>query len=220
LSYKRLPFNTIWVEYPDVEETLKAAGIVPSSIKPDGTPLYTLPAIIDPATGAALSDSFIIAEYLDKTYPDTPSVIPPGTRALQSAFLDAIIPCLAPMFPFGMKQSCDALMNPKSEDYFRRTRKELVLGGKSVDEIVPQGESAKEEWKKFETGFGKMAGWMNKEDKFIMGDHASLADFAIGGWLMYCKHAWGGESQQWKDIASWNDGRWGKLLKTLESYFA
>ncbi|KAF5363154.1 hypothetical protein D9758_008341 [Tetrapyrgos nigripes] len=226
LYYKCLPFKTIWVEYPDVESTLKAAGIAPSSIKPDGTPLYTQPAIIDPSTGAALSDSFVIAEYLDKTYPDTPSVVPKGTRGLQAAFIDGIIPCIAPLFAFGMKQSCDVLMNPRSAEYFRRTRKEMVLGGKSVDEIVPKGESAREEWKKLEAGFGKMAGWYGPQgqgndnsNRFIMGENPILGDFAIGGWLVYCKNAWGEESQEWKDIASWNDGRWGRLLESLEEYF-
>ena len=88
LNYKGLPFRTVWVEYPDIESTLKAAGIVSNTRKkPDGSPTWTVPAIYDPKTKTGITESFAIAEYLDKTYPDTPLLIPPGTRTLQKAWI-------------------------------------------------------------------------------------------------------------------------------------
>ncbi|KAF5334050.1 hypothetical protein D9758_017508 [Tetrapyrgos nigripes] len=167
-------------EYPDVELTLKAAGIPPTTQRPNGKPWYTLPAIVDPSTGVALADSFAIAEYLDKTYPDKPLLMPSHTKALQTAFNEAVLAHVRPIFPFVLVKFC-GLVHPVSEEYFRRTR--IVLFGKSVDEMVPQGENAKEEWKKLEEGFGKIAGWM-KEDEFVMGDTVSFADFVVGGWLI------------------------------------
>ncbi|KAF5341608.1 hypothetical protein D9758_014085 [Tetrapyrgos nigripes] len=216
LKYKGIPFKTVWVEYPDVELTLKAAGIPPTTQWPDGKPWYTLPAIVDPSTGVALADSFAIAEYLDKTYPDKPLLMPSHTKALQTAFNEAVLAHVRPIFPFVLIKFC-GLVHPVSEEYFRRTR--IVLFGKSVDEMVPQGENAKEEWKKLEEGFGKIAGWMKKEDEFVMGDTVSFADFVIGGWLILSRLAWGNDSKEWKEIAEWHDGRWGKLVKSLEPYY-
>ncbi|KAF5341607.1 hypothetical protein D9758_014086 [Tetrapyrgos nigripes] len=218
LKYKGLPFKTVWIEYPDVESTLKAAGIPPTAQWPDsGKPSYTLPAIVDPSTGAALADSLVIAEYLDKAYPDKPLLMPSSTKALQLAFEQAVLSSIGPMFfQFILIKLCD-VVNPASEEYFRRSR--VSLFGKSVEDLVPKGESAKEEWKKLEAGFGKIAGWM-KEDKFVMGDTVSFADFVIGGWIITSKIAWGEDSQEWKDIAEWHDGRWSKLVKNLEPYYS
>ncbi|KAF5341601.1 hypothetical protein D9758_014088 [Tetrapyrgos nigripes] len=217
LNYKGLPFETVWVEYPDVEATLKAAGIPPTTKWPDsGKPRYTLPAIVDPSTGTALADSLAIAEYLDKAYPDKPLLMPSNTRALQVAFEEAVPSSIGPLFQFILIKLCD-VVNPASEEYFRRTRASLF--GKSVEDLVPKGESVKVEWKKVEDGFGKIAGWM-KEDKFIMGDTASFADFVIGAFLIMSKIAWGEDSQEWKDIAGWHDGRWSKLVKNLEPYYS
>jgi glutathione S-transferase len=177
--------------------------------------MYTLPAIVDDSTGAALAESFIIAEYLDKTYPDKPLLFPSGTKTLQTAFIEAVEANISPLFQFALPKTCETLLNPSSEEYFRRTRKEMF--GKAVDELVPQGENAKAEWKKLEEGFGKIAGWL-KEDQFVMGNTVSFADFAIFGLLEWYKLSVGEDSQQWKDIASWHGGRWGKLVTTLEAY--
>ncbi|KAF5341579.1 hypothetical protein D9758_014079 [Tetrapyrgos nigripes] len=216
LRYKGLPFKTVWVEYPDVESTLKAAGIPPTSQWPDGRPMYTLPAIVDPSTGAALADSLIIAEYLDKTYPgDKPLLIPTGTKALQAAYIEAVHTSLSTLFQFLLGRTCETLLNPSSDEYFRRTRKEYM--GIDVDALAPQGERVKEEWKNVEAGFGKIATWL-KADEFAMGNTVSFADLVVTAFLEWCKNAWGEDSQQWKDVASWHDGRWGKLVRNLEAY--
>jgi glutathione S-transferase len=182
------------VEYPDIESTLKAAGIPPTSQWPDGRPMYTLPAIVDDSTGAALPESFIIAEYLDKTYPDKPLLFPSGTTALQEAFADIVLANLDVLSEFALAKTCEVLLNSRSEEYFRRTKKELL--GKTVDEFVPQGESAKVAWKTLEEGFGKIAQWM-KDDQFVMGNTVSFADFVVTGRLRWAKLALEEDSQQW-----------------------
>ena len=48
-----------------------------------------------------------------------------------------------------------------------------------------------------------------------MGDTVSWADFFTSGYLMYFKNIWGEDSEEWKDIASWNEGRWKKLLDAV-----
>ncbi|GAW07249.1 AChain Crystal Structure Of Glutathione Transferase Gstfua3 From Phanerochaete Chrysosporium [Lentinula edodes] len=88
LNYKGLSYRTEWIEYPDIEALCIKIGAAPTDVKADGiTPDYTLPVIYDPSTDKTISDSFAIALYLDTAYPDTPKLFPPGTQALQEAFV-------------------------------------------------------------------------------------------------------------------------------------
>ncbi|THU90810.1 hypothetical protein K435DRAFT_759879 [Dendrothele bispora CBS 962.96] len=222
LNYKGLPYKTIWVEYPDVASTLETAGCPPNPVfkKPDGSPMYTLPAIVDPNTGACVSESLLIAVYLDKTYPDKPTLIPAGTRAFHEALLDAFMPNTWPSMRFMMLKTAEVFLNPKSEVYFREHRKYDVLGGVSVEDAYPKGDEVQVVWKQIEDGMNKMATWMDKGGyKFVMGDKISFADFVFAGFLQFNKKTWGEESKEWKDMSvNWDGGRWGKLLKDLKEY--
>ncbi|THV04197.1 hypothetical protein K435DRAFT_962024 [Dendrothele bispora CBS 962.96] len=219
LNYKGVPYTTTWVEYPDVERILKAAGISPTLIKPDGSPLYTIPAIVDPNTGVALAESFQIAQYLDKTYPDGPTLVPAGTKALQNAFISAFSSNISPILQFSLLGIYEDILSPRSQPYFHETRPGFVLGGLTIEEAYPKGENAKEEWKKLEAGFGNIAKWMNEEEKFVMGDVISFADFAVAGSLQAARKIWDkDDNQKWKDISNWDGGRWLKLLENLEKY--
>ena len=99
-NYKGIPYRTEWVEVPDIEPLSKKLGINPTGQKKDGSPFYTLPAIYDPATGTAIADSFAIAEYLENTYPETPSVFPKESAALQKAFEPTLVQNICPAWPF------------------------------------------------------------------------------------------------------------------------
>jgi hypothetical protein len=66
LNYKNLPYKTVAAELIELESELKKHGVPPSGTKPDATALYTSPSIVDVSTGTAVSDSYKIAEYLDK----------------------------------------------------------------------------------------------------------------------------------------------------------
>lgn len=87
MNIKGIPYKTVWLEYLEIEDTFKKAGIAPTGTRA-GKPLYTCPGLVDPNTGAAIADSFTIAEYIEKTYPDPskPTLFPPGTRTLQVYF--------------------------------------------------------------------------------------------------------------------------------------
>ncbi|ESK92680.1 hypothetical protein Moror_16013 [Moniliophthora roreri MCA 2997] len=216
LNYKGLAFRTIWVEYPDIEATCRKLGVLPTSTKPDGSPLYTFPVIHDPNTGVSISESLHIAEYLDKTYPDTPRVIAPGTRALQAAFIDTLMSSkVTTLFQFLMPKAAYSF-NKRSEDYFTRTRQEFF--GVSIEDMYPRGEKVEEAFKKVEADFGVINGWLKEESEFIMGDKVSFADFALGGVLKVSKTLFGEDSLEWKRIAEWHNGRWGRFAKSLEKY--
>lgn len=213
MNYKAIPYRTEWIEYPDIEPLSKGLGIKPTGKKPDGSPFYTLPAIHDPSTGTYLAESFVIAEYLEETYP-TPSIFPHGTKSLQHAFQLSFGEKLGFIRPFLLSSVLPKLGTQRSEEYFRRT-KELSLGRPLV---VPVGAERAETWAKFREGMSKVDECLAKTDTkgpFVMGDTISYADLFISAFLMWFKNVWGEDSEEWKDVASWNEGRWKNLLHAL-----
>jgi len=102
----------------------------------------------------------------------------------------------------------------RSEEYFRRT-KELSLGRPLVS---PVGAEKAEQWAKFRDVMSDIDECISKTDAkgpFVMGDTVSWADFFLGAFLMYIKNIKGEDSEEWKDVASWNEGRWKNLLHAL-----
>ncbi|THV00668.1 hypothetical protein K435DRAFT_932438 [Dendrothele bispora CBS 962.96] len=218
LNFKGIPYKTVWVEYPDIEKTIKDLGIAASATKPDGkTPHYTVPAIYDPATKTGLSDSFAIAKYLDEKYPDKPTLVPRGTEALQKAYIDAMMSKFDALWQF-MFPKTTWILNEKSEEPFRRTRKQKFE--KTMEEMYPQGEKRKEEWKRLEEGLGQIDKWYGKEDILVMGgeDKVCFADFAFAGFVIWIRILFGKESEEWKDVSGWQNERWGRMIQTLEKY--
>jgi len=218
LNFKGIPYKTEWVELPDIQPLCKKLGIPPTSKKADGSDHYTLPAIHDPSTGVSIADSILIAEYLEKTYPDTPKVFPNNTLALQATFVDALGGNLSAMFKFAVPVICSSL-NPRSEEYFRRTREKAF--GKAIEEVAPKGEAADAEWAKLKDGLTKVDAWYAKnggKGPFLLGETASWGDIVFASFLMTARTLWGEDSQQWKDISSWNNGRWAGIIDALQKY--
>lgn len=96
MEYKQIPYRTIWLEYPEIEPTLRGIGAKPSGVKPDGSPWYTIPVIADEihpgpdGKPTVVVDSWDIAEYLDEKFPDRP-LFPAGTKALQWSLHDTVM---------------------------------------------------------------------------------------------------------------------------------
>ncbi|KAG7443978.1 uncharacterized protein BT62DRAFT_971785 [Guyanagaster necrorhizus] len=220
LNYKGLPYHTEWVEYPHIEGLYKKLGAQAGGTKADGlTPYYTLPLLYDPSTGAFVSDSAAIARYLDKTYPETPTVIPVGTGALHYAFNEALESHFDALWQFALIQT-NFILNPVSEEYFRRTREASTFGGRKLEDASPKGEDRKREWARLKGDFGKIDAWYGKGDRYVMGDAVSYADFTVGAWLLWVRIIYGVDSEEWKDILMWHEGRWGALVKGFEKYEA
>ncbi|KAF9479952.1 hypothetical protein BDN70DRAFT_993116 [Pholiota conissans] len=47
LNFKGIPYKTEWIEYPDIAPHCQRLGISYTTIKSDGMPYYSLPAIYD-----------------------------------------------------------------------------------------------------------------------------------------------------------------------------
>ncbi|EGN96173.1 hypothetical protein SERLA73DRAFT_185784 [Serpula lacrymans var. lacrymans S7.3] len=214
LAYKGLAFKSVWIEAPDIEERMKAIGAKPSGRKPDGSDFYTLPTIQDPSTGAIVSDSFSIAEYLDETYPSKPAVFPPGTTALISAFDSALMNTLGPVFPV-MAVMATPKLYPRTEEYLRK-KAEATLGTKWED-FSPVGPKRDEDWKNIKVAFGIIDGWYSKSDgKWFMGDTFSHADVLVAAWMKSFSVLF--DEDQWEEMRSWNGGRWGSIVEEISRY--
>ena len=218
LNFKGIPYKTEWVEYPDIEPLCKKLGIPPTYKKADGKDHYTLPAIHDPSTGAYVSNSILIAEYLEKTYPGTPQVFPHNTLALQTTFGQAFGDSISALWNF-IVPAVYVKLNPQSQEYFRSTREESF--GKAMEDITPKGEAAVAEWAQFRDGLGKVDSWYAKnggQGPFLLGEALSWGDIAVASCLIWLRIIWGEGSPQWKDISSWNDGRWAGIVDSMKKY--
>ncbi|KAF5348488.1 hypothetical protein D9756_009606 [Leucocoprinus leucothites] len=215
LNYKNIKYKTIFVEYPELEKVFKDAGIPPHNDRSAG-PRYTCPAITDNTRGIGLSDSYMIAEYLDKAYPDSAKVIPPGTESLQAAFYAQFTRMATPFLPL-FQSRVPAILNKPSADHYFRTRSEKF--GKPLNEVEPVGEELVQVWAATKANFEEVDIWLKKSPgQFFMDDRPIFADFVVAARLQGLRTVLGENSEEWRNIERWHDGRWKVLLKDLEQY--
>lgn len=222
LNYRDIPYKMEYLEYPDIEPTCKKIGAPPTSKKPDGTDHYTLPVIYDSTTNKFISDSFLISEYLEETYPDTPRLFPNpvissqtlSTKAATVLFEKYLKNVGAPLLLI-LLPACNAALNPRSEAYFRRTR-EARFGCK-MEEISPAGSQKRaDDWTKVRAGLDLIAGILEQNGgDYFFGDVFSRADLvAIAALLWIQTHA---SNEEWEAIANANGGRWGRLMEKTKA---
>ncbi|KAF9218950.1 hypothetical protein BS17DRAFT_770328 [Gyrodon lividus] len=213
LNIKGVAYRTEWVEYPDIAALAKKIAAPPTSTNNDGSPSYTLPIINDPNTGKVISDSFLIAEYLDATYPGGNTLFPPGTKPLMKAFEAGVVGALGGVLLLQLALTCYKL-NPSSEKYFRATREASF--GMKIEEFSPEGAKRDTDLAKGKEGLAAVDGWLAKSGKYVMGDTISYADGILAGWLVWIRITDG----IWQDVATWHNGRWATYLATLDSHAA
>ncbi|KIK78789.1 hypothetical protein PAXRUDRAFT_16682 [Paxillus rubicundulus Ve08.2h10] len=215
LNYKRLPYRTCWVEFPDVEQTLRAINAPPTSVRSDGRHVYTLPAILDPIRSSrqpvVLSNQNIIAEYLECTYPAR-QVFPEGSRALQSLFVHYISDIFVkPLLPIMVPLSHQRLPE-RSQTHFR-SRSPVPLT------VPPEREQL---WKVVQDQFDFLAGILEKNSGMdgdgvvAMGHELTYADFAVCSVLIWIEKV--APHEGWARVRHWNSGRWGRLWEKCQGY--
>ncbi|KAG1818547.1 uncharacterized protein BJ212DRAFT_1268887 [Suillus subaureus] len=205
LSYKDLPFVTLWVEYSDIHIAMKSIGAKPIKRR-DGSDVCTVPVLSDPNTGALVTDSLEIVSYLEKTYPEKP-IFPNNSeapiRAFDSAHMSLILPGLEPMFPRTI-----GILSPASAKFF--------IGTCSGNVPLPLDVNRDADWKLLEKGYNTLYEWYQKTDgKWIMGDTFSYADIIVACWLLTYKRVLK-EDDEWARISSWNGGKWAQVLADVE----
>ncbi len=153
----------------------------------------------------------MIAEYLDKTYPEPP-IFPNNTCAIQLLLESVYIGHLRPIVPLIMPAACDTL-NPRSAEYYRSERLESLLKG--VGNPLPK----EVYWAQYRDSLGEVAKWYSKTDgPFLLGHTVSWGDFVVASAIIWLRVIWGENSQEWKDITLWHGGRIGDLMLALQKY--
>lgn len=180
LNYKRIPYTTQWVEYPDLAPTLQSLGLPPNS--PDAPGYYadySSPAIRY-ADGSHAMDSWPIAHELDKQYPE-PSLhlddaIVVQVRDLTGVFTTPLRAHIIPRVPW--------LLPERSAAYFYETRKARF--GKSLQDVA--SEAGEANWEEARAPAKKMGDLLRQHGgPFFLGNTVSYADFIFVSALHFFK---------------------------------
>ena len=162
-----------------------------------------------------MADSVAIAEYLDSTYPNSLGgpLFPQGSRAAFAAFQASVAQALPPIFDL-VVPAVHRILNPASQQYFRTTREARY--GMKLEEVAPLGSARREElWRKTQEGLDQIAKFYEKDGKdklWFLGDTFSFADAYFAGYLAWIMAVLGADSEEWKRLVSWNEGRWARLV--------
>ncbi|KAG8406807.1 hypothetical protein J3459_014041 [Metarhizium acridum] len=238
LNFKGVPYSTSWVRMPDIAKVRRELGLAAGRKFADGTDFYTLPVMQDAAAGATVGDSFDIAVYLQRTYPDSgdghllpaqnldytfnQSVVfpvplserPDGGFAEYARFntnVDAAFTTHVPLMVDGLP------LDPATAD---ETKAEFVrrAGVGSWDDFTLSGEARGRLTESFRGMLGDLAKLFleNTDGPFLLGQRASYADFIVGAWLRMAQATL--PKPEWEDVRRWHGGVFGRLHDALEAY--
>ncbi|KAL0564124.1 hypothetical protein V5O48_017930 [Marasmius crinis-equi] len=213
LHFKKIPYKVVQLGVHEIESTAKSIGASPTTNLLYGTPRlgYTVPFIQDSIMGKVVSDSFNIAEYLDEAYPDTPRIIPPGTRMLQATFCTSVFTNFEPLLPIIRPATMAKFTSREAAEEQKKS-----FGEGAVKSMLTPEEEA-EAWRKVVLGYKLTAqGYGNRgaaDSAFVMGGTSpTYADMALTGFLWWI-HTVLGDTEGWKDIAALGDGKLGRLFE-------
>ncbi|KAE8378017.1 hypothetical protein BDV26DRAFT_198927 [Aspergillus bertholletiae] len=237
LNFKGVPYSTSWVALPDVAKVRSSLNVPACRKFADGTDFFTLPIIQDPTTSALVGDSFDIAVYLQKTYPDSGAgdLFPPQTIDYVFSHPTILIPlseCRDSGFPEYAKfnMNVDAAFTahvqlalqgmPFDPATAETSQAEFVrrAGVTGWDDFALVGEARQKVKDSFRETLGGLGQLFARDPSgpFLLGTRVSYADLIVGAWLRMM-HATLPESE-WEELAHWHGGLFGRLHDALEVY--
>ncbi|KGO43781.1 hypothetical protein PEX1_055360 [Penicillium expansum] len=176
LNYKSIPYKTIFLEFPDIEPTLKGLGLVLG----ESASKYTVPAIHHVPTNTYMMDSLPIAEFLESTYPNPPV---PLTSELGLEIETKARSVLGKAIYSSVMPREIRILSPRSQEFFRRTR-EASLGHRLEDLL--DGDREERVWDGVSDAMGAVGQLLrtHKADgPFVLGALPSYTDFFVAGSL-------------------------------------
>lgn len=230
LNFKRLTYKTQWVDMPDITAVREQLGVQANRTGPDGTPYHTLPVIKDPSTGEIIGDTFEIALYLDKTYPDSPRLILPAAIGLTAAFNATVDSLFTTYIVLVDSMPFDPRVAEKIDQIFAGRAK--VMG---IETLQPSAEAREAMFLEFEKALerfvkayyhvggttdyfwkktGTQVSGREKVGPFLDGNEPMYPDLIVGGWLAMCAASM--KPEDWERVRSWHGGFWGRLHDALE----
>lgn len=242
LHYKQLPYTTVWLHGHQVRKALMAERFPPTWYY-KGKGVYTIPAILDPpahigAEPSRIADSRLIAEYLEKAYPDTNRVLPTlpdqllRHDAIIQQFETHVLPSMIRVILPSQKKLTDDLDAKLSELRHRP----LYFGGKPYAEAFTDPEERKQIWDTMKHGMeilssmidsvaleysgGEILSGSNNRGVYIFGREPTFADMVLLSHFCWARDVPidrdPGLSSVWEAIRTWNGGRWERMLLAFE----
>lgn len=226
LNYKHLPFETVWVEYPDIEPSLKKLGIKPNADGVAAAP-YSVPMIIDstnPLDVRIIMESTNIAEYLDKTYSSRPlfrgstASLAAQKKLMSLPKSNIINPIMLIVMP-----SQVGYLNPSSAEYFRRTRE--AKSGNKLEELVDREGGLEVQWRNVAKSLQEIAEIVNKAGdeglEVLFAKDEGVEEPTYAAFVLVAAFVWiqkVGPPGAWDMIMGMNGGRWKELWDKAEPY--
>ncbi|THH07917.1 hypothetical protein EW145_g3058 [Phellinidium pouzarii] len=218
LNYKRLPYKTSWVEFPELDRTMRSIGAPVTSTRSDGRSVYTLPVIVDPlrspSAPVVLSNPSIISEYLEINYPARP-LFPDGSKALQTLFVHYLHEVFSkPLLPIMIPLSAQKLPERSQAHFFAH--------GQKLHEPYPSGPQREQAWIAIRDNFNFLASVLDKnsgddgDSVLVSGKELTYADFALCSIMIWIERL--SPQEGWPRIKTWNGGRWSRLMERCRAF--
>ena len=175
LNYKGLPYETKWIEYPDIAPTLKSFDIPPN--EGENATAYTVPAVRLP-NGKYVMDTKHILPELEKLQPE-PSL------HLDSEYVPRLLVILRGVWGSLIKlilpQTAVAL-NPPSRDFFEPSRGEHL--GVPLETLRNDTKVAEQAWEDVRPHIKALVELLKENDgDFVGGKELGYPDlYLIGMW--------------------------------------
>ncbi|KAF2682830.1 hypothetical protein K458DRAFT_478750 [Lentithecium fluviatile CBS 122367] len=180
LNYKLIPYRTVFLEFPDIEPTLKGLSLVLGESASGTKNKYTVPAIRHVPTNTYMMDSVPIAQFLESIYPDpvvlSTSELGREIEAKARAVIGTAFRTL--VMPREMN-----ILSPPAQEYFRRTR-EASLGHR-LEDLLEQ-DKQEQAWDAVGDGMravSKLLRTHKADGPFVIGAWPSGTDFFVAGAL-------------------------------------
>jgi len=171
LRYKGIPFETIWLTYPEIKPTI-------GKYCQQDAEAPTLPTIQH--GDVWVYESFDILQYLEKTYPDTPSLLYPSFPAI-NFFEHYYTQLLFQSTRRHLLPLCPSILPPKSAEYFASTRKARF--GMPLEEYGKG--SGVGDWRESLGVAVSQIAEMEGKGGYVMGEKFSYADILLLGILLW-----------------------------------
>ena len=121
---------------------------------------------------------------------------------------------VVPVLHILLSRICGVL-NPPSAEYFRKTRE--IAFGKKLEEL-----GSESDWVALEEGLGRVKTCLDAngkgKDLLAMGDRITQSDVILASILIWVRRVAGEDSEDWKRIAAFHDGKWAMFLQQFSSY--
>ncbi|WPH03508.1 Hypothetical protein R9X50_00638800 [Acrodontium crateriforme] len=178
LNYKRIPYRTEFVEFPDIKAKMSEFGLVAYDPASGSKYEYTVPVIHHLPSDTYLMDSAPIAEFLEETYPERPILL---SSELGREIEFKARGVIGPVFGKSVMPREIRILSSQSQAYFRETRETLL--GHSLEKLLDYEDEA---WNAVDgdmRGVGELMQMHKAEGPFVLGARPSYTDFFIVGSL-------------------------------------